>query len=609
MITSLLDSYVQKPANALGLLSPLHSFIFVMPSHHGRLGRRHVATRVKIPIIWIRGLLFLCFLISLCLSWIPRLADPDNASKVDKADVAHVFNHSDIPSLNQGNVVTIAYVISVVKCSDFQSSTAGLRDAALVLRHSVHSIHQEDQSFPYSFRYQMYALVHEQVAQDCHDAVVLPLKLAGYRIRIRPTPVTLADLSSEYLRQNVHKEWCCGMDEFIKLYAHDPHTFHYDDRMDEDSGHLYETPTIVVHTDIDFVFVKPMSDLFQVMLLPVHDPQRVRLLQSIPQETRDSHEHTKEATTSIGSSASTATRPNNTEQFGVIDTFLTRDWGQVIPGRKAGYQAGFLITRPDAAVFRHMLQVLKTSTYVDGTNRSNGWGGLGYGSFVGAMAMQGFMAYYYDVYRPTATWVELNPCRFNHMGMDVRYNGPPAFLGPRHPKVGHCRNNRDDCEDCQRTSLKRIYNIHYTQCRKPWNCIGYGSSSIPLEHQQISHAKKHRITADAKLWRQVSKSAIPEESVLLDHCLSLQSIWHAYRHDLESQWYELTGDESVRAGGGSTESKLSPYMPHIFRNHCHHRELISPLNSSKVIGQGKTAVYKPLTATAASWRRLRELYP
>lgn len=30
------------------------------------------------------------------------------------------------------------------------------------------------------------------------------------------------------------------------------------------------------------------------------------------------------------------------------------------------------------------------------------------------------MAYFYDVVRPN-TAVELNQCRFNHMGMDVRY--------------------------------------------------------------------------------------------------------------------------------------------------------------------------------------------
>ncbi len=61
---------------------------------------------------------------------------------------------------------------------------------------------------------------------------------------------------------------------------------------------------------------------------------------------------------------------------------------------------------------------IKEGNYTEGSSRSNGWGGAGYGSFVGAKAMQGLMAYYYDLIRPNNA-VELNQCRFNHMGMNV----------------------------------------------------------------------------------------------------------------------------------------------------------------------------------------------
>jgi hypothetical protein len=38
--------------------------------------------------------------------------------------------------------------------------------------------------------------------------------------------------------------------------------------------------------------------------------------------------------------------------------------------------------------------------------------------------------------------------------------------------VGKCRNGRDVCEDCQKAPISQIRSVHYTNCRKPWNCIG-----------------------------------------------------------------------------------------------------------------------------------------
>ena len=52
------------------------------------------------------------------------------------------------------------------------------------------------------------------------------------------------------------------------------------------------------------------------------------------------------------------------------------------------------------------------------------------------MAAQGLIAYIYDVFYPDK-WVELNQCRFNHMGMDVLYRSQPSFR-PNHAKVGKC---------------------------------------------------------------------------------------------------------------------------------------------------------------------------
>jgi hypothetical protein len=82
----------------------------------------------------------------------------------------------------------------------------------------------------------------------------------------------------------------------------------------------------------------------------------------------------------------------------------------------------------------------------------------------GSMAMQGLMAYFYDVIRPK-TAVELNQCRFNHMGMDTRYRAPPNFMRNRKNIAGKCRNDGNYCEDCTITPVKEIFNVHYTQCK------------------------------------------------------------------------------------------------------------------------------------------------
>jgi hypothetical protein len=127
--------------------------------------------------------------------------------------------------------------------------------------------------------------------------------------------------------------------------------------------------------------------------------------------------------------------------------------------------------------------VVKEGNYTDGFGRGNGWGGAGYGGFVGAKAMQGLMAYYYDMIRPN-TAVELNQCRFNHMGMNVVYNASPNF-NKRYKSAGLCRNNNKECEDCMTTDFENIYNVHYTQCK--FNMIEEGFRHVIdiLAHNRV----------------------------------------------------------------------------------------------------------------------------
>lgn len=131
-------------------------------------------------------------------------------------------------------------------------------------------------------------------------------------------------------------------------------------------------------------------------------------------------------------------------------------------------------------------------------------------------------------------------------------------------QVGKCRNDRKYCEDCMTTDVSRIYNIHYNQCRKPWNCIGAGSHS-----------------------GEYGKEAIPEDQVHLDHCMKLMPIWHSFRTDLETKLERLTGDESIEKG------QIGKYKTDIFQGHC---KDYGPEN------------YLPLSAKPESLQRIIELY-
>jgi hypothetical protein len=114
--------------------------------------------------------------------------------------------------------------------------------------------------------------------------------------------------------------------------------------------------------------------------------------------------------------------------------------------------------------------------------------------------MQGLMAYYYDEVRPNTT-VELNSCRFNHMGMDNLYhaNGP-GYMPKKSEWRGKCRSTRPDCEDCTTTNISQIYNVHYTECKAAreysvlkrkksvlclWVFIHTGIVSSPLYFKQV----------------------------------------------------------------------------------------------------------------------------
>jgi len=143
-------------------------------------------------------------------------------------------------------------------------------------------------------------------------------------------------------------------------------------------------------------------------------------------------------------------------------------------------------------------------------------------------AMQGLMAYYYDIRAP-GTWLELNNCRFNAVQAIVK-------------KRGLCVNNQTSCEDCTMTNIEDIHSFHYTACRKPWTCI---STSTKDPSNTYSRA-----------------NSMPVDIINLEKCLASRKVWHEYRLDLESKLYALTKDESVLAG------QSGEYKKEHFLGHC-----------------------------------------
>jgi len=238
----------------------------------------------------------------------------------------------------EGKPIKVAYAISLIECTDRhksgQSSIAGLQDASIVMRHSIHQNSVRNPESGSRYDYEMYAIIHEQ-ARACAPV----LEDAGFTILIRDQPVQESEIQGEYLRKNIRKEVCCGAAEFVKLYALT----------------IPGTP-LVVHLDIDFIFRTPMDEIFDVMLGATDEGTRSKIEREIP----------------------SAPWPVN------IEATFTRDYTSGVPGRNTGFQAGFWIVKPSQKHFDNLLAIIREGDYKEGFGRDNGWYSLGYGGFVGA---------------------------------------------------------------------------------------------------------------------------------------------------------------------------------------------------------------------------------
>jgi hypothetical protein len=422
------------------------------------------------------------------------------AQSFNDSIVVDVVSKSPLLFQRPTQPIVIAYVITFPhKCEGGEYNSTTWMDSILVLRHSIHLTSVRGNAHSH-YDYHLVAMVETKAEASCSP--VLYQSGAFHTVMIKEPPIYGQEIVGEkgsLARKTLHRK---GTTEFLPLYIYE----------------MTEYP-IVVHVEWDSILTKPLDDVLDAFL---YHPQsnigrtaRERIVLEQHQGRRN------------------VVWPDN------VQAAFTLDWPQVMPGRKPGVRPGLFIVKPNVNVYELIIDVIRQGDYVDGHSRENGWGGLGHGGYTGAMGLSGLLAFVYEALLYD-TWVELNQCRYNHVGMDVLYRAPPSFQ-KSHAKVGQCRNDGDYCEDCMTTSLSLLHSVRFGEaCPRPWHCIGEGSRS------------RH------------DKTGVPEEQVSLPHCLELQGIWHGVRRDLEAKLYNLTNADTIREAG-----QAGDYLSHVYGGHCH----------------------------------------
>jgi len=196
---------------------------------------------------------------------------------------------------------------------------------------------------------------------------------------------------------------------------------------------------IVVHLDLDVLVLKPLDELFDMMM---YGSDHVEPLKAIMWPEKELPKQ--------------------------VDAFYTYDYNMVaISKPHKPVQGGFLVTRPSMEVYEEFRKIVLEGDFREG----KGWGGM-IGPFHGAMTFQGLIPYYYDILHPGKS-IELNRCIYNQM-----------CDNPRDQKTvndvvhGNCRIGTEECEDCRSRPLEDIVTTHFTLCQKPWGCYPHTQDTI-----------------------------------------------------------------------------------------------------------------------------------
>lgn len=331
---------------------------------------------------------------------------------------------------NRGNEapIVVAYAVSVTGCGSDPITEGGA-----VLKHSIHRVSVrgggQNHSSTGRYDYKLFAIYHPDA-----EACALPLQELGYTLLKRDVFLPVADIQGEFLREHIEANGCCGEKELIKLEAY----------------MLTDYP-IVVHLDLDVLVLKPLDDLFDMML---QGPQ------SVPHYKQFVMWPDRELPTTI-------------------NAFYTLDYNMVAP--RVPYkpvQGGFLVTRPDRDVYEEFRAIVREGDF----RERSGWGGK-VGPFHGSMTFQGIIPYYYHILHPGQS-VELNRCIYNQMA-----DNPRTGKTVKDIVSGDCRTSTKDCEDCRSRSIDDIVTTHYTICQKPWWCL-------PHQENVIQHRLCRKLTQE-----------------------------------------------------------------------------------------------------------------
>ena len=427
------------------------------------------------------------------------------------------------PTTTLQKPIVIAYAISVTSCryNDI-SSRVSVLDGAAILGHSIHlsSIRGTSSGSNYGdggtssnitrsrsdYDYKLYAFVHtESVDEECQDT----LSQLGYTVIVKDSiPFNISQIQDDTLRELINsKKSCCGSKEYMKLYSYT----------------LLEHP-IVVHLDIDTIVLQPLDKVFDAMLNTM-DRSRLRTRNNTVIELDPKHIQGRgtqyKGTTNIDD------EEDKNDDYDYDHVFyFTRDYYQqtkhaVKDPLKYGIQGGFFIITPSVKILNVLTSHIVNETYTT----KHGWTQKGYNGFWGDTQIQGFLSYAYSYYNTDGYFiinhgrnnginigggegnrsnfddyaaattsgirnsmhstddddnavhvraVELNRCIYNSMINDDPYyfdNKKRAKKMKMDPtKNRKCRTEEELCEDCRETPFETIKTIHYTTCRKPWEC-------------------------------------------------------------------------------------------------------------------------------------------
>jgi len=217
------------------------------------------------------------------------------------------------------------------------------------------------------------------------SATFAELEKAGYVGVQRPKSGATALGPGEHpnkLRMLMYNDGCCGYTELLKLHSYG----------------LVEHE-LVVHLDFDSLILRPMDDLFDVMLGNQKDDK---------------------VANSLSIAKLPLSKPVNFSR--PIDAAFTRDYNSVkSPNRNSpvGYQGGFLIVRPSLTVLERYRKILQRGEF--SLDPRKGWGNK-HGNFYGDVTFQGILPYYYEDIAPPGEHneLELDRCTYNQMADNPR---------------------------------------------------------------------------------------------------------------------------------------------------------------------------------------------